>query len=108
MEKVTSKNWYSLFLHSVILAVLALSSACASQKSSSDDPVTKDQAETKAVVSSAESEKTSKSENDQSDTPVAGAPTQTAAADSELNAVPDIVQPVRVVASCKKEPYIKH
>jgi len=108
VEKVTTKNWHTLLLHLVILAAIALSSACASQKSSSDDPVTKDQAETKAVVSSAESEKTSKSEDNQSGTLVAGAKTQTSAANSGLNAVPDIVEPVRVVESCKKEPYIKY
>jgi len=107
VEKVTSKNWYSLFLRTVIVAAIALSSSCASQKGSSDDPVTKDQAETKAVVSSAESEKTSKSENGQSSAPIVESQTQTIIVKTNLDAVPVIVEPVRMIESCKKKPYIK-
>ena len=107
MENVTSKIWYSLFLRTVIVAAIALSSACTSQKSISDNPVTKDQAEAKAVVSSAESEKILESENDQSSAPIAESQTQTAVAKTNLDAVPVIVEPVREVESCKKEPYIK-
>ena len=105
VEKVKF-NRCSLLLHLVLMIAISLLSACASQ-SSSDDTAAAAQLDSKAVASSVESQAASKSKNNKSSAPATESKSQTAT-ESNLDAIPNMVEAIRVVESCKKEPYIKY
>jgi len=98
------KNTYSNYLVLVILVTISLLNACAT-KGGSDDTAGSSQAD----ASTSESASASSSENTQaSKTSGSQAKSQTAASQTNIEDVPNIVEPIRVVDSCKKEPYIKY
>ncbi len=86
-------NKYCHYLYWLIFVTLSLLSACASQSSTDGSA---NNSEPDASVSAADSSKP------------AGAESQQVSAETDIENVPDIVEPLRVVESCKKEPYIQH
>jgi len=91
------------FLILVILVVTALLNGCAT-KGSAEDTASDSQPATTTSESASSRENVPVSAK----TPDAQGKTQTAGAQTDIKNVPNIVEPLRVVDSCKKEPYIKY